>query len=128
MSISPYAHPAWSNLPLEQLLVIGFQAYNQEGASSETAAAAITRACSAPLQDAIAHDEMKALLGHTVEVVVAGPSMKTNAILKGRTRSWKNVFFPGGFSLIGTLQHVVLHSFTNQTFIGSSTTYKVQKT
>ena len=48
MSISPYAHPAWSNLPLEQLLAIGFQAYNQEGASSETTAAAITRACSAP--------------------------------------------------------------------------------
>ena len=80
------------------------------------------------VQDAIAHDEMKALLGQTVEVLVEGPSMKDNAMLKGRTRSWKNVVFPGGSSLVGTLQHVVLHSFTNQTFIGSSTTYKVQKT
>ena len=71
------------------------------------------------VQEAVVHDEMKALLGQSVEVLVEGPSMKDGSMLKGRTRSWKNVVFPGGASLVGTLQKVTLHSFTNQTFVGS---------
>ena len=70
------------------------------------------------IQDTASHHEMKNLLGQTVEVLVEGPSIKDASMLKGRTRSWKNVVFPGRASLMGALQPVTLHSFANQTFVG----------
>jgi tRNA-2-methylthio-N6-dimethylallyladenosine synthase len=70
-------------------------------------------------QDIVSHNEMKSLLGQTVDVLIENKSIKDGSMLKGRTRSWKNVVFAGSPSLIGTVQHVTLLSFTNQTYIGS---------
>ena len=69
------------------------------------------------VQDLVSHNEMKSVLGQTIEVLVENKSIKDGAMLKGRTRSWKNVVFAGDPSLIGTVQNVTVHSFTNQTFI-----------
>ena len=71
------------------------------------------------VQDVVVHNEMKGMLGQTVDVLVENRSVKDGAMLKGRTRSWKNVVFVGDPSLVGTLQQVTLHSFTNQTFVGT---------
>jgi tRNA-2-methylthio-N6-dimethylallyladenosine synthase len=71
------------------------------------------------VQDIVTHNEMKNLLGQTIEVLVEHRSMKDTNMLKGRSRSWKNVVFEGGPSLIGSAQKVTLHSFTNQTFVGT---------
>jgi tRNA-2-methylthio-N6-dimethylallyladenosine synthase len=70
------------------------------------------------LQESIAYSEMQSMLHTTVEVLVEGQSFKESAMLKGRTRGWKNVVFPGDASHIGSLQKVKIHSFTHQTFIG----------
>jgi tRNA-2-methylthio-N6-dimethylallyladenosine synthase len=69
------------------------------------------------IQDAISHNEMQSMLNTTEEVLVEAMSFKDGGMVKGRTRSWKNVVFPGGKELIGTLQQVKLHSFTHQTFV-----------
>lgn len=53
-----------------------------------------------------------------VEVLVEKQNSKDDALLKGRTRCWKNVLFRGDPSLVGTLQTVKLHSFSHQTFLG----------
>lgn len=71
------------------------------------------------VQDIVTHNEMKGLLGQTIDVLVENRSVKDGNMLKGRTKSWKNVVFSGDPSLIGTLQQVTLHSFTNQTFVGT---------
>jgi tRNA-2-methylthio-N6-dimethylallyladenosine synthase len=71
------------------------------------------------VQDIVTHNEMKELLGQTTEVLVENRSIKDGTMLKGRTRSWKNVVFAGDPSLIGSLQQVTLHSFANQTFVGT---------
>ncbi len=77
------------------------------------------------VQEEISYQEMSSMLNQTAEVLVEGISIKERSMVKGRTRTWKNVVFPGGTELIGTLVPVTLHSFTNQTYIGampSSTT------
>lgn len=71
------------------------------------------------LQDEIYAKHRHQLLGQTMEVLVEKKNGKENHLLKGRTRCWKSVLFPGDESLVGTLQQVELHSFTHQTFIGS---------
>ena len=55
MSISPNAQLPWCNrhATLDRLLEAGFQAYDQEDASPETAAASIRRACSVPIAQLI---------------------------------------------------------------------------
>lgn len=75
------------------------------------------------LQDAIYAKQRQALLGTTVEVLVEKPSPKDPHLLKGRTRCWKNVVFPGDPHLIGSLQHVTVHSYHHQTLIGERTTF-----
>ena len=70
------------------------------------------------LQDNIYAKQREALLGETVEVLVERPSTRDPHMLKGRTRCWKNVLFPGDASMGGTLQPVKLHSFSHQTLIG----------
>lgn len=70
------------------------------------------------LQDEIYVKHRQSMLGKTVEVLVEKQSFKDNNLLKGRTRCWKNVLFPGGEELFGTLQQVRIHGFTNQTLLG----------
>jgi tRNA-2-methylthio-N6-dimethylallyladenosine synthase len=71
------------------------------------------------VQEAISYKQMNELLNQTVEVLVEGTSAKDDSMVKGRTRSWKSVVFPGNAHMIGSLQYVTLHSCTNQTFIGA---------
>jgi tRNA-2-methylthio-N6-dimethylallyladenosine synthase len=70
------------------------------------------------LQESISYNEMQSMLHTTAEVLVEAKSFKDSTMVKGRTRTWKNVVFPGSEELIGTIQQVKLHSFTHQTFIG----------
>lgn len=70
------------------------------------------------LQDQIVAKERQALLGTEVEVLVEYRNEKETALLKGKTRCWKNVVFPGEDTLIGTLQKVKIHSYSHQTLIG----------
>jgi tRNA-2-methylthio-N6-dimethylallyladenosine synthase len=63
-------------------------------------------------------EERNRMLGATTEVLVERRN-KDETLLKGRTRCWKNVVFEGPDSLIGTLQHVKLHSFNHQTLVGT---------
>ncbi len=69
------------------------------------------------LQNEIGNEERQEMLGKTVEVLVEDFNRDGN-LLKGRTRCWKKVVFAGEASLIGTLQNVVVHSYSNQTLIG----------
>lgn len=70
------------------------------------------------LQDEISVEQRQAFLDTTVEVLVEKQNFKNEALLKGRTRCWKNVLFPGDPSLIGTLQRIKIHSYSHQTLLG----------
>jgi tRNA-2-methylthio-N6-dimethylallyladenosine synthase len=60
------------------------------------------------------HDQL-----HTeVEVLVESVSFRDGELLKGRTRRWQQVLFPGDPSLVGTLQKVQVHSYSHQTLLG----------
>ena len=71
------------------------------------------------LQETILAKHREQMLGKTVEVLVEKHNFKDEAFLKGRTRCWKNVLFPGDPLLVGTLQKVTIHSFSNQTLFGN---------
>jgi len=77
------------------------------------------------LQESIYAKQRQQLLGETVEVLVEKQS-KDPLLLKGRTRSWMKVLFPGGDELVGTLQNVKVHSFSSQTMLGERTTAFLQ--
>lgn len=70
------------------------------------------------LQEDYYAKQRQSLLGTTVEVLVEKRNFKDSNLLKGKTRCWKNVLFPGGDKLIGTMQHVRIHSYSHQTLIG----------
>jgi tRNA-2-methylthio-N6-dimethylallyladenosine synthase len=70
------------------------------------------------LQEEIYIKQRQAFLGHTIEVLVEKRNFKDNSFLKGKTRCWKNVLFPGSDELIGTLQQVQIHSYSHQTLLG----------
>lgn len=70
------------------------------------------------LQEGIYANQRQAMIGQEVEVLVENASIKNSEMLKGRSRCWKNVVFPGGTDLIGTLQKIKIHSYTNQTLLG----------
>lgn len=70
------------------------------------------------LQEDIYAKHRQAMLGKTVEVLVEKVNFKDSSLLKGRTRCWKNVLFHGDKSLIGTIQHAQIHSYSHQTLIG----------
>lgn len=72
------------------------------------------------LQETKYKKQRQALMGEEVEVLVEKVSIKESHMLKGRTRCWKNVIFPGSPELIGSLQRVSLHSFSHQTLIGNN--------
>lgn len=69
------------------------------------------------LHSEICAEERQNMLGTNVEVLVERRN-KDESQLKSRTRCWKNVVFQGGDHLIGTLQTVKIHSYSNQTLIG----------
>jgi tRNA-2-methylthio-N6-dimethylallyladenosine synthase len=73
------------------------------------------------LQDDIYAKQRHALLEREVEVLVERLNFKDSSLLKGRTRCMKNVLFPGGEHLIGTLQKVKIHSYSHQTLMGDIT-------
>jgi tRNA-2-methylthio-N6-dimethylallyladenosine synthase len=52
-------------------------------------------------------------------VLVEKRNFKDSSLMKGRTRCWKNVLFPGNEELIGTLQRIKIHSYNHQTLIGN---------
>lgn len=62
-------------------------------------------------------EEKAGMLHSAVEVLVERFN-KDNKMMKGRTRCWKKVIFPGDESMIGTLQQVKIHSFNHQTLLG----------
>lgn len=70
------------------------------------------------LHEEISVEQRQAFLGTTVEVLVEKQNFKNEALLKGRTRCWKNVLFPGDPSIIGTLQRIKIHSYSHQTLLG----------
>lgn len=70
------------------------------------------------LQESIYAEERQALLGTELEVLVEKVTRHDESYLKGRTRCWKNVIFPGPKELIGTMQKVRPHSYSSQTLIG----------
>ena len=70
------------------------------------------------LQNDISTRQRQGLLGTEVEVLVEKTSSRDSAMLNGRTRCWKKVVFPGSMTLIGTLQCIKIHSYSNETLIG----------
>lgn len=70
------------------------------------------------LQENISAGHRQAMLGKEVEVLVEKRNAKDDTLVAGRTRCWKNVVFRGSETLIGTLQRVKVHSYSNQTLIG----------
>lgn len=71
------------------------------------------------LQEGIYAKHRQQILGETVEILVEKRSQRDPGTLKGRTRCWKNVLFEGDDSLIGTVQHVKIHSYSHQTLLGT---------
>lgn len=71
------------------------------------------------LQDEIYAKQRQAFLGTEVEVLVEKRNFKDDALLKARTRCWKNVLFEGTEELIGTLQRIKIHSYSHQTLLGN---------
>lgn len=71
------------------------------------------------LQDEIYAKQRQSFLDTEVEVLVEKRNFKDDSLLKGRTRCWKNVLFPGDESLIGTLQKIKVHSYSHQTLLGN---------
>ncbi|MCB1106487.1 MAG: tRNA (N6-isopentenyl adenosine(37)-C2)-methylthiotransferase MiaB [Chlamydiia bacterium] len=69
------------------------------------------------LHESITAEERQTFLGKEMEVLVERKNR--DGQLKGRTRCWKKVIFPGDETLIGTLQNVQLHSYNHQTLIGT---------
>jgi tRNA-2-methylthio-N6-dimethylallyladenosine synthase len=70
------------------------------------------------LYDEIAAEEKKKMLGLEVEVLVE-KRHRDEVQLKGRTRCWKKVIFPGEDHLIGTLQRVKIRGYSHQTLLGN---------
>lgn len=70
------------------------------------------------LQEGINAKKRQAALDKEFEVLVESQNFKDASYLKGRTRCWKNVLFPGDSKLIGTKQTIKIHSYSHQTLIG----------
>ncbi len=71
------------------------------------------------LQNGINLKKREAMIGKTVEVLVEEVGRKDTATVKGRTRCWKNVVFPGSEADVGQLVNVAVHGFQNQTLLAN---------
>lgn len=69
------------------------------------------------LQEQIANEERQTYLGRDVEVLV---ERADGFQLKGRTRCWKKVSFPGDPLSVGTLKRVRIESFAHETLLGTA--------
>lgn len=72
------------------------------------------------LQEDIYTKHRQEILGKTVEILVEKRNFKDSSLMKGRTRCWKNVLFPGDESLIGSFQQVRIHGYSHQTLLGEA--------
>ncbi|HSX12123.1 MAG TPA: tRNA (N6-isopentenyl adenosine(37)-C2)-methylthiotransferase MiaB [Rhabdochlamydiaceae bacterium] len=70
------------------------------------------------LYQQMASEERAQMIGQEIEVLVERRN-RDEKQLKGRTRCWKKVIFPGDESLIGTLQTIKISGYNNQTLLGS---------
>ena len=70
------------------------------------------------LQSEIETEDRKRMLGQTYEVLVERKN-RDESVVKGRTRCWQKIVFPGDESLVGTFQQVRVESQNHQTLIGS---------
>lgn len=70
------------------------------------------------LQDTITKKQQQEMIGKEVEVLVESRNTKDDRFVKGRTRCWKKVIFPGTDEMIGTLQKVTVDGYSHQTLIG----------
>lgn len=70
------------------------------------------------MQEGIFAAHRQSMLNKEVEVLVEKRSIKDGDMWSGRTRCWKNVAFRGPEGLLGSLQKVKIHSFSNQTLLG----------
>ncbi len=71
------------------------------------------------LQEEFYAKHRQEMLGQTVEVLVESLNFKDDTLIKGRTRCWKNVLFPGTPDLVGSLQQVKVHGYSHQTLLGN---------
>lgn len=71
------------------------------------------------LQETIYAKHRHAFLGTKTEVLVERRNFKDDRLMKGRTRCWKNVLFPGDDALIGTFQQINIEGYSHQTLLGS---------
>ena len=69
------------------------------------------------LHEEITTKHLNNQMGTSQEVLVESRTRKGD-MLKGRTRQWQKVIFPGDDSLIGTLHHVNIKKARHQTLIG----------
>lgn len=79
------------------------------------------------LQEEIYTKHRQELLGKEVEILVESQNFKDATLMKGRTRCWKNVLFPGDMSLVGTMQRVKIHSYSHLTLLGEINRLNVLK-
>lgn len=70
------------------------------------------------IQRQISIEQYAELLDTTLEVLVENHNIEGNK-LKGRTRCWKKVVFPGDSKLVGTLQKVKIYGYNHQTLLGT---------
>ena len=76
------------------------------------------------LQERLNTKKRQAMMGSLVEVLVEGVTERGEGLVKGRTRCWKNVVFPGTPEMVGSFQNVQLTGFSHQTLIGSALRYQ----
>lgn len=70
------------------------------------------------LQSQITKEELASFLGKKLEVLVERFN-KDGKLLKGRTRCWRKVIFPGDSSMIGSLQSTAIEGFSHETLLGA---------
>lgn len=78
------------------------------------------------LQAEITNKRILSMVGDTVEVLVESTTSKDATKVKGRTRKWEKVLFPGDETMIGTLQNVKITGFSHQTLVGECLDANVQ--
>jgi tRNA-2-methylthio-N6-dimethylallyladenosine synthase len=77
------------------------------------------------LQEEISQGQRESMLGQELEVLVERENLKESQFMKGKSRCFRKVIFPGDETMIGTLQRVKVHSFSHQTLIGEIVSAKV---
>jgi len=69
------------------------------------------------LHEKISSQELQRWMGKEAEVLVE-EALPEEGLLKGRTRCWKKVIFPGSLNLLGSLQTIRIEGLSHQTLQG----------